>query len=234
MPFALVQGVAQCFQLDEGEIQTEPTPSRDDRRCLLFYESSEGGAGVLSRLVRERGNVAWVARTALALMHYQGIDEAVEHRDVSRLTSDADARCVKGCYRCLLSYYNQPDHELIDRTDDAALMFLLRLARAKTSPQEIAPGATFPLAREWKDAFLGWKLPPPDGRNNGKDDGAVLIWSQHALIAFFRPPAAGEAAVWDSRGFTLINLPQSPPEKPPTELLNLLGFPVYEGKEVSK
>ena len=33
------------------------------------------------------------------------------------LTDDPDARCVEGCYRCLLSYYNQPDHELIDRTD---------------------------------------------------------------------------------------------------------------------
>jgi hypothetical protein len=231
---ALVQGVAQCFQLEEGEIQTEPTPSRDDRRCLLFYESSEGGAGVLSRLVRERGNVAWVARTALALMHYQGIDEAVQHGDVSRLTSDADARCVKGCYRCLLSYYNQPDHELINRADDAALMFLLRLARAKTSSQEATPTATSPLTGEWQDAFLAWKLPPPDGANTGNGDGAVLIWSQHALVAFFRPQAAGEAAVWDSRGFTLINLPQSPPDKPPTELLQLLGFPVHDGQEVSE
>ena len=51
---ALAQGVAQCFQLEEGEIQSEPTPSRDDRRCILFYEASEGGAGVLSRFVQSR------------------------------------------------------------------------------------------------------------------------------------------------------------------------------------
>ncbi len=66
---ALVQGVAQCFQLEEGEIQTEPTPSRDGRRCLLFYESSEGGAGVLSRLVREGGNMAWVGLRDLHRHH---------------------------------------------------------------------------------------------------------------------------------------------------------------------
>ena len=27
--------------------------------------------------------------------------------------------CVAACYRCLMSYYNQPDHELIDRRDAA-------------------------------------------------------------------------------------------------------------------
>ena len=38
-----------------------------------------------------------------------------------------DARCVEGCYRCLLSYYNQPDHELIDRTNDSVRSLLLQV-----------------------------------------------------------------------------------------------------------
>lgn len=221
---ALVQGVAQCFQLEEGEIQTESTPSRDDRRCLLFYESSEGGAGVLSRLVREGGNMAWVARTALTLMHYEGIDEAVEHADVSRLRSLSDAQCVKGCYRCLLSYYNQPDHELINRIDEAALRFLLRLARAKVYPQEDTSAIASSVTETWRLACLGWKLPLPDLTGDGGGDAPLLIWNKHAVVAYLRAWTAEESALWDARGFVLLNLPQSPSEEPPAELLQLLGF----------
>ena len=32
-----------------------------------------------------------------------------------------DARCVAACYRCLMSYFNQPDHEQLFRRDDEAL-----------------------------------------------------------------------------------------------------------------
>jgi hypothetical protein len=37
---------------------------------------------------------------------------------------------VAGCYRCLLSYYNQPDHALVDRRKDAFKLLLTRLARS--------------------------------------------------------------------------------------------------------
>ena len=50
-------------------------------------------------------------------MHLENIDAAVAARDPILLRDKEGAECVKGCYRCLLSYYNQPDHELIDRTD---------------------------------------------------------------------------------------------------------------------
>ena len=46
---ALARGVEAVYQLEEGEILVEPTPSRSDRRALLFYEAAEGGAGALSR-----------------------------------------------------------------------------------------------------------------------------------------------------------------------------------------
>ena len=46
--------------------------------------------------------------------------------------SDQGAACVAACYRCLMSYYNQPDHEHLDRRDEDARVLLLRLARART------------------------------------------------------------------------------------------------------
>ena len=45
-------------------------------------------------------------------------------------SGDQDPDCEAGCYRCLLSYYNQPDHELIDRRDEQVLRLLCRLTRA--------------------------------------------------------------------------------------------------------
>ena len=70
-------------------------------------------------------------------MHFENLDLAIAAADPSNLTEDPSAQCVKGCYRCLLSYYNQPDHELIDRTDPELLEILLRLARAEVDP--VAP-----------------------------------------------------------------------------------------------
>ena len=53
----------------------------------------------------------------------------------SDLADQPDADCVAACYRCLMSYYNQPDHESLDRRDENARAVLLRLAGARTAPQ---------------------------------------------------------------------------------------------------
>jgi hypothetical protein len=45
-----------------------------------------------------------------------------------------DTRCVAGCYRCLLSYYNQPEHEIIDRRNEEALDILIALAKSDIKP----------------------------------------------------------------------------------------------------
>ena len=54
---AISRGLEIVFQLEEGEIQTEPVPSRENRRGILAFEATEGGAGVLGRideLIRSR------------------------------------------------------------------------------------------------------------------------------------------------------------------------------------
>jgi hypothetical protein len=126
---ALARGLEIVFQLEEGEVLTEPVPTRDRRRAILLFEATEGGAGVLGRLTGDPQALSRVARKALELMHFENIDPAAATVKPDDLKDAPHANCVVGCYRCLLSYYNQPDHELIDRTNPDALKFLLRLAR---------------------------------------------------------------------------------------------------------
>ena len=67
---ALKNSILAVFQLEEDELAAEPLPSLEDRRKILLYESAEGGAGVLRRLVEEPDAVRQVARKALELLHF--------------------------------------------------------------------------------------------------------------------------------------------------------------------
>lgn len=68
---------------------TEPVPSRDSRKAILAFEATEGGAGVLSRLVAEPKCLAEVAKAALILMHYEGVDAAIASGSAAKLVGDA-------------------------------------------------------------------------------------------------------------------------------------------------
>ena len=89
----------------------------------MFFESAEGGAGVLRRLVEDPETLAQVARKALELCH---ID--------AQSGEDLPGACEGACYSCLLSYTNQPLHKFLDRR--AAAGWLMQLAGAKVAAGE--------------------------------------------------------------------------------------------------
>ena len=136
LQYALKRGMEAVFQLEESELMAEPLPKADLRRSILFYESAEGGAGVLTRIATEPDALAQVAAEALSIMHYQRPTSG--HWNPPDLTQELDAEeqpiCEAGCYKCLLSYYNQPDHIHIDRQDadneGKALDILCQLTRS--------------------------------------------------------------------------------------------------------
>lgn len=68
---ALKRGIEMTFQIEESELVAEPLPKLDERRALLFYEASEGGAGVLTRLANDPASLAQVAHNALMLLHHR-------------------------------------------------------------------------------------------------------------------------------------------------------------------
>src|SRR5690606_22164837 len=98
---ALMRGIEASFQLEEGEILAEPMPSRDARTGFLFYEATEGGAGVLTQLVADPNQLAQVAREALRVMHFELADPLPDAPDA--LAEREGTSCVAACYRCLMS-----------------------------------------------------------------------------------------------------------------------------------
>jgi hypothetical protein len=183
---ALMRGIEVVFQLEEGEILGEPLPARDNRRAVLAYEATEGGAGVLSRLVEDPQALDKVAREALMLMHFEKVDEAIAAGDAKLLVSRDGEACVRGCYRCLLSYFNQPDHELIDRTSDEAKQTLIDLARGQVvlavAPNQPSEGG------DWASAFKEAGLPPPDASTvsfSGQE--MTFAWRSHFVATCVDP-----------------------------------------------
>lgn len=217
---ALLRGIEVVFQLEEGEVQAQPTPTRDSRRAILIFEASEGGAGALARLIADRTVMSEVARRALDLMHFEA-EAAIAHGDHARLTDATDVQCVKACYRCLLSYYNQTDHELIDRTDDDVKRVLLRLARCEVVPTAIEAGAT---ADPWRAAFAEWKLPAPDSAPLHVGGKPVrLVWRSHLVAALAGQDDTEMREKLGALGYTVIVVPLAPPPQPSQELLDLLA-----------
>ncbi len=117
---ALQRGLEQVYQLEEDELASESI-GRDACRALLFYETSEGGNGVLRRLIEEPKAFAEIARSALDRAHYTVAGE------------DQKPDCVAACYECLLSYSNQLDAMFIDRREVRSL--LLDLSNSLALPR---------------------------------------------------------------------------------------------------
>ena len=128
---ALKNAIQVEYQLEDAELAAEPLPSRDDRRLLLFYESAEGGAGVLRRLIDDSDALRRVAGQALDLCHFDpGTGE--DRRRAPRARED----CEAACYDCLMSYTNQSDHASLDRQGIRDLLIAIRRSRVDTSPSE--------------------------------------------------------------------------------------------------
>ncbi|GAB4186588.1 MAG: DEAD/DEAH box helicase [Roseiflexaceae bacterium] len=119
LQYALQRGIAEVFQLEEIELSSELIGQGAATR-IIFWESSEGGAGVLRRLVEEPDALARVATKALEICHFDPVS------GIDRF-ADSD-RCAQACYLCLLSYSNQPQHPLLNRMAIRDLLLALTQA----------------------------------------------------------------------------------------------------------
>ncbi len=162
---AVKNAIQVCYQLEDNELAAEPLPNSSDRRLFLLYEAAEGGAGVLRRLCEEQAAIAEIAREALRLCHYDP-DNGDDLRRAPRAKED----CEAACYDCLMSYYNQREHQQLDRKLLRDLLMKLAQSRTATSPganpradhlAKMLPQCESELERRWLN-FLesrGFRLP---------------------------------------------------------------------------
>jgi very-short-patch-repair endonuclease len=119
------------YQLEDSELAVESLPDRDNRKMILFYESAEGGAGVLRNLLDDPNAMAAVSREALSLMHFDP-----QSGDDLRKAPRAKEDCAAACYDCLMSYVNQLDHAFLDRHSVKGLLMELSISTVQSSPTE--------------------------------------------------------------------------------------------------
>jgi hypothetical protein len=145
LAFALTNAIQISYQLEDGELAAELLPNWNEPRTILLYESAEGGAGVLRRLLADKGAFPRIAREALNLFHFDP-----DTGGAPGATED----CEAACYDCLLSYSNQLQHPILDRK--AIKNFLLEF---QSSNVVISPAAT-PRATHLAELkrFCGSKL----------------------------------------------------------------------------
>ena len=218
---ALKRGIEQTFQIESAELVVEALPSSHDRRALLLYEAAEGGAGVLSRLATDPAHLAQVARTALGLMHYAVPDNEVTLDQLNDLAGENAGpkapQCEAGCYQCLLSYFNQPDHEIIDRRNPAAVGFLVSLANATVQPLHPAAivtrtpdGESRTALQDWLATLTKFGLRHPDQLSlpiNGGEATADAVYQAARALVFLVPPAETVLAYAQDRGMTVVVFP---------------------------
>jgi Lhr-like helicase len=215
---ALKRGIEMSFQIEESELVVEPLPKSDERRALLFYEAAEGGAGVLTRLANNPADLASVANKALQLIHYRAPRNGIwALDDLPSLECRDDLGnhpCEAGCYQCLLSYFNQPDHEHINRHNTDALKLLVALANAQVQPATsgsvavaLATSADEPLDR-WLAALRQAGAAQPDALNVSVNNGSALAAAQYKAaraLVFLSAVDEQTASVLRDKGWQVLD-----------------------------
>ena len=97
LQYALKRAIENYFQIESAELGVR---SLGSEKCpnILIYESSEGGLGVLSQFIDNPKIFSKVVAEAYKVCRF-----------------DDDDYKAPASYRDLLSYYNQYDHDRIDR-----------------------------------------------------------------------------------------------------------------------
>lgn len=111
---AFIQSICTVMNLDDNEINGFYQPIVGQNGKLIIFETSEGGTGTLSSIVRDADLLKRIAVKALDILHF---DEQ---------GNDKDGACATSCYNCICNFFNQRDHKLFDR--QTVKNFLLSLA----------------------------------------------------------------------------------------------------------
>ena len=224
---ALKTAIERLFQIEPSELVVEPLPNRTVRKGFLFYESAEGGAGILNRIATDPSQLPAIARKAIEIIHYEVPDDGllpVNFFDTEEIFEDGHSICEAGCYRCLLSYFNQPDHDLIDRKDEAVQRLLLEVAngsRATLSPSPTtastpsSPGPS--LLEDWLAQLPEVGVRTPDETSVAINSGewvADALYRAERILVFLGSAPEDAVAYAKNRGYSPVVFPVDPSQWP--------------------
>jgi len=170
----LLRALLVAFNLDEAELagflaanDADTVPQR-----IIIYETTTGGSGVLAAL-HEEDRLALLVARARELLH----------------EGDPEGGCEKACYDCLLSFYNQREHELLDR--HTVLPWLQALAPLTVEPvvcedryAALLAQCDSPLERDVLQAIRERDLPLPAAAQHTLYDGDAPL----AIADFYYEP----------------------------------------------
>jgi len=219
---ALKNAIQVVYQLEDNELAAEPLPSRYDRRLILLYESAEGGAGVLRRLLDDPGSFARVAAEALRICHFDP-ETGEDLRHAPRARED----CEAACYDCLMNYRNQMDHSMLDRQSIKELLMGLTETTVEAAPtvgtraehlERLERQAGSNLEKQWL-AFIedhGYRLPShaqrlfaeagtrPDFFYDGDYGAAIYVDGPHHDYPERQGRDAAQAEAMEDLGYMVI------------------------------
>jgi hypothetical protein len=107
LSYAIKRGIERLFQVEENEIGVRVMGTMD-KPNILIYEASEGSLGILSQLVQEPVRMKELFTESYRYMHFD---------PNTREETELGKSLPKASYQDLLSYYNQRDHDILNRRE---------------------------------------------------------------------------------------------------------------------
>lgn len=105
LSYAIKRGIEVLFQVEENEIGVRVMGTKENPN-ILIYEASEGSLGILSQLIQEPVRMKDLFGESYKCLHFDPL---------TREETPFGISLPKASYQDLLSYYNQRDHEILDR-----------------------------------------------------------------------------------------------------------------------
>jgi len=212
---AILQGIQIALNVEESEVRgiLKPNPTKEGEFKIIIYEKTEGGVGIVKAMA-EKARLKEIIGRAREILH----------------EGDSNG-CQKACYECLLSYYNQIEHALMDR--NLALEFLrqysdpdISIAHQKERYQELYDKCDSDFERAVLDKIVELGLPLPDDGQNIIYNGAIPI----AKPDFFYKPNI--AVFVDGPDHEKEHVKAA--DKVKRDKLRALGYTVVEIKKVEE